>query len=166
MLQPRIEHKPPLTVIGLRRSFRHALSPDATNMQVIGPLWGEFVAQADTIPNRIGHDMFGVIYGRPAEERSHPHELEYIAAVPVSSTAAVPPGMVAWTVPATTFAVFEHHGPIARIADTVRQIYRQWLPASAYEHSGIADVELYDERFCTEGQESVMEYWISIKPRA
>jgi AraC family transcriptional regulator len=165
MLQPRIEYKPSLTVIGMRRSYRHALSPDATNMQVIGPLWEEFVSRAESIPNRASHAMFGVIYGLPEAQRSHPHELEYIAAVPVNSTTDVPAGMVTWTVPAGAFAIFEHHGPIARIAETVREIYRQWLPASEYEHSGIADVELYDERFCADGQESVMEYWVSIKKK-
>ena len=28
--------------------------------------------------------MYGVIYGRPEGERSHPHELQYIAAVAVN----------------------------------------------------------------------------------
>lgn len=130
---------------------------------IIGPLWGEFVARAGEIPHRLGHALVGIIYGRPEAERSHPHELEYIAAAPVSSTGEIPAAMVAWTVPATTFAVFEHHGPIDRISRTVRQIYRQWLPASEYEHTGIADVELYDERFCVDGRESVMEYWITVK---
>ena len=71
--------------------------------------------------------------------------------------------MVAWTVPAATFAVFEHRGPIRNLATTCREIYRHWLPASAYEHSGIADVERYDERFCPDGEDSVMEYWVSVK---
>jgi predicted transcriptional regulator YdeE len=164
MQQPKIIEKPALLVVGLEAAFIHALSPDATNFKVIGPLWEQFLRRAE-VPNRIGQEMFGVIYGRPATERKHPDELQYIAAVQVSSTAEVPQGMVSRTVPAGLFAVFIHRGPIKKIGDTCREIYRVWLPQSAYEHAGIADVELYDRRFCPDGEDSEMEYWISVTPR-
>jgi AraC family transcriptional regulator len=83
----------------------------------------------------------------------------------VSEVADLPPGMVSHTVPADTFAVFIHRGPIHLIGQTCAEIYRRWLPQSAYEHSGIADVELYDHRFCTDGEDSEMEYWISVVPK-
>ena len=166
MQQPQIASKPPLTVIGLERSFIHSQSPDANNLWVIGELWDEFVKRAEAIPQRVGHGMYGVIYERPAEERGHPHELQYIAGAAVTATAEIPTGMVARTIPAGRFAVFLHRGPINQIAATVRQIYRDWLPASPFEHSRIADVELYDERFCAGGEDSVMEYWISIRDKA
>lgn len=166
MLVPQIAQKLPLTVVGLEAPFIHALSPDATNFKVIGPLWDQFVLRVQEVPHRIGHDMLGILYGRPKSERSHPDELQYIVAVPVSSTAEIPSGMVAHTVPAATFAVFLHRGPITKIADTCREIYQVWLPQSEYEHSGIADVELYDQRFDCESDTSEMEYWISVKPKS
>lgn len=165
MHEPQIVEKPALTVVGLEASFISALSPDATNSHVIGPLWDKFVHRAAEVPNRIGHDMLGVVYGRPPAERSHPHEMQYIAAVPVSSTAKIPQGMVAHTVTAGTFAVFTHRGPINSIAKTVDEIYRVWLPQSAWQHAQIADVELYDERFCGGGDDSEMEIWISVVPK-
>ena len=161
--QPQIVEKPALTLAGLETPFIHALSPDTNNFKVIGPLWDRFVHRAGEVPHRIGTAMYGIIYGRPANERSHPDELQYIAAVPVSSAATIPAGMVSHIVPAGTFAVFVHRGPITRIADTCREIYRVWLPQSAWEHAEIADVELYDERFDCESEGSVMEYWISVK---
>jgi AraC family transcriptional regulator len=109
--------------------------------------------------------MLGVMYSRPEAERSHPHEAQYIAAVPVSSTAEIPEGMVARAVPEATFAVFTHRGPITNIGQTVAEIYRDWLPQSAYRHAGIADIELYDHRFNCENDQSEMEYWISITPK-
>ncbi|MEK6260003.1 MAG: GyrI-like domain-containing protein [Planctomycetota bacterium] len=166
-MQPTcIVEKPELKVIGYEASFIHALSPEATNIQVIGPLWDKLTRQSAHIPNKIGDAMFGIIYGRPETERTHPHELQYIAAVPVSSTAEVPEGMVSWTVPAGTFAVFTHRGPIRNIAGTVSEIYRVWLPQSDYQLTEIADVELYDHRFCPDGADSEMEYWISVTPKA
>jgi len=165
MQQPIIANKPELTVVGLQRSFIHALSPGATNMEIIGALWGEFLQRAGSAADRAGHAMYGVIFERPRVERSHPDELEYIAGVAVNSTADVPTGMVARTIPAAPFAVFVHRGPIKTIGTTVREIYRDWLPASPYEHSHLADIELYDERFCPDAGDSVMEYWISVRPR-
>lgn len=166
MQQPRIVEKPELNVIGYETAFLHCLSPETTSVQVIGPLWDKLIGRADRIPNKIGDEMFGIIYGRPETERAHPHELQYIAAVPVSSTDEVPEGMVAWTVPASTFAVFTHRGPIGAIGETVASIYREWLPQSAYQHAGTADVELYDDRFCCDGADSEMEIWIPVTPKA
>ena len=165
MQQPRIVEKPELKVIGYEAAFIHCLSPEATNFQVIGPLWDRLIGQAAHIPNRIGDAMFGVIYGRPETERTHPHELQYIAAVPVNSTAEIPEGMVSWTVPAGTYAVCTHRGPIRTIGETVSVIYRGWLPQSAYQHAETADVELYDDRFCYAGADSEMEIWIPVTPK-
>ena len=145
--------------------FISGLSPDANNFKVIGPLWQRFMAVASRIPNRVGHDMFGVMYWRPEAQRGHPHELQYIARAPVSSTSNVPDGMIAYTVPECTFAVFTHRGRIEKLGETLEQAYRDWLPNSNYRHAGIADVELYDDRFCHGGPDSEMEYWISVKPK-
>ena len=74
MQTPEIVTKPELTVIGMRAAFIHALSPDATNFEVIGPLWQRFIDRADSVPNRIGNSMYGIVYGEPEDERSHPDE--------------------------------------------------------------------------------------------
>ena len=166
MIDAKIAQKPAMTFVGLERSFLHGLSKDSTAAQVIGPLWGEFGCRAKEVPDRLGHAMYGVIYGRPESERKHPDELQYIAGVPVSQIAALPVGMVSRTVPAATYATFIHRGPIYRISETVREIYRVWLPQSGYQHAQIADIELYDSRFDCESDASEMEYWISVIPKA
>ncbi|HEX5102699.1 MAG TPA: GyrI-like domain-containing protein [Pirellulaceae bacterium] len=165
MLQPQIVEKPALTVVGLEASFLHALSPQSTTFKVIPALWESFLHRAKEVPARLGAASYGIIYGRPEAQRSHPHELQYIAGVAVRSTDNVPAGMVAHTVAPGTFAVFLHRGSIAKIGDTCREIYRVWLPQSAWEHAGIADVELYDERFAGQSDRSEMEYWVSVMPK-
>lgn len=164
-MQPQIIEKPALTIVGLETPFIHALSPETNNFKVIPPLWEKLDQKVALVPGRIGHAMYGIIYSRPESERSHPHELQYIAGVQTASSALAPEGMVSRTIPAGTFAVFLHRGPIQKIADTCREIYRVWLPQSSWRHAEIADVELYDERFQCEGEESEMEYWISVLPR-
>ena len=164
MIEATIVEKPALAFVGLEASFNHGLSKDSTAAQVIGPLWGQFGCRAEEVPKRVGHGMYGVIYGRPESERKHPDELQYIAGVQVSAPDNLPPGMVTRTIPASTYAVFVHRGPIHGIAETLRQVYREWLPQSGYKHANFADIELYDSRFDCESPSSEMEYWISIIP--
>ena len=165
MQQPEIVNKPSMLVVGFEAPFIHALSPDKTNHLVIGPLWDKIVDRCGEVANRSGEFMVGVIYGRPEAERSHRDELQYIAAVPVTALEEIPAGMNSREISATTFAVFTHRGPIAGIGDTVAAIYRDWLPQSSYEHSGVADIEIYGECFAPDSDESEMEYWISVAPR-
>lgn len=165
MLRPTIVEKPEQKFVGLEAPFIHGLSPETTNFKVIPPLWEKFWGRTSEIKHRIGQEMFGIIYGLPEAQRSHPDELQYIAAVAVSSVENVPEGMSSHTIPASTFAVFIHRGPITKIADTCREIYRVWLPQSGYEQTEIADVERYDHRFCPDGEDSEMEYWISVQTK-
>jgi AraC family transcriptional regulator len=165
MLTPQIVEKPELLVIGLEAPFVSGLSPDATNFQVIGPLWNRFIHRANQVPNRLGGEMYGIIFDRPAGSRTHPHEMQYLAGVRVSSLAVMPEGMIGHTVPAATFAVFTHRGPIRTIGDSLNEIYRVWLPQSEFRHAGVADIELYDHRFQMDRDDSEMEYWISVMPK-
>lgn len=166
MHYPPILKKPALTVVGLEAPFIHALSPAANNLQVIGALWDTFTHRIREVGHRVGHAMFGVLYDRPIEARTHPDELLYLAGVAVSNAEQVPEGMIARTIPAGTFAVFIHRGPINKIAETAASIYRTWLPQSGYQHARTADVEMYDDRFCVDGEDSEMEYWIPVAPKA
>jgi AraC family transcriptional regulator len=162
MIQPIILEKPALTVIGMETSFLHALSSQATNLKEIGALWERFLHRARLVSNHLSTASYGIVYERPESQRSHPDELQYIAGVAVSSTAEVPAGMVAYSVPAGTFAVFTHRGPIHRIGETMHTIYRVWLPQSAYRHAHTADVEVYDQRFHADSADSEMEYWVPV----
>jgi len=166
MQAPQIVEKPELSVAGLAAPFISGLSPDATNFEVIGPLWDQFLHRIAQVPNRLGREMYGVIFDRPAADRRHPHEMQYLAGVRVSSLAEVPAGMAGRTVPAATFAVFTHRGSIKTIGNTLAEIYRDWLPRSGYRHAGIADVELYDHRFQMDRDDSEIEYWLSVLPTA
>ncbi len=142
------------------------LSPDANNFRVIGELWSKICDGVNNVRNRIGDDMFGVVYVLPEQQRSHPHELQYIAAVAVDSVSDVPDGMVAQTIKAGTFAVFKHIGPIRTLGETCDEIYRQWLPQSDFTPGEQPDIEVYGARFNSESDDSEMEYWVSVTPQS
>jgi len=162
-LDPQIVVKPEMTFIGMQTAFIHALSPDANNTEMIGTLWCRFLPVADSVTNRIGNDMFGLIFQEPESSRSHKHELQYIAAVQADSQPTVPEGMVCRKIPSIRFAVFTHRGSMDAIGETVGKIYREWLPASGFQQADVDDIEHYDQRFCPESAESEMEYWIPLQ---
>jgi AraC family transcriptional regulator len=65
--------------------------------------------------------------------------------------------MVERTVPASTWAVFESHGPMPDSIQTLtRRIFTEWFPSTKYIHAGSAELELYleDDKF---------EVWIPIE---
>ncbi|MHC4876554.1 MAG: GyrI-like domain-containing protein [Planctomycetota bacterium] len=160
MQPPQIEVKPELLIAGCEAPFIHALSPDANNGEVIPQVWDRLMNHLRTFPHQSCEPMYGLIEQR--QERSHPHELWYVAGVPVSSPTSVPDGMVLKQVSAGMFAVFTHRGPMSGIGETVGYAYREWLPHSGMELADGPDVELYDGRFDFESETSEMEYWIPV----
>ncbi len=162
MLKPTIVDKPAMAVVGLEASFIGSQSSDATAYSVIPQLWHEFRARLTEVRHGLDASaLYGVMYFRPEDGRSHPDEVQYIASVPVSSDADIPERMVYYEVPAATFAVFTHHRPLDGIAETIGYIDRVWAPASEYQHSGI-EIERYDDRYRGESEDSEMEYWVSV----
>ena len=135
-----------------------------TTSKVIPALWDKFINRITEVENRSDEAAYGLVLTPPEGERSHPDELFYVAGTVVSEVSSVPEGMVRHEVPATTYAVFTHRGPIANLPETIRFAMEVWLPRSGYRFNMI-EVERYDHRFSIESpQESEMETWLGIVP--
>lgn len=164
MNEPEIIQKDAFTLVGVEAPFIGALSPDANNFQVIPALWDKFINRITEVENRAGDANYGLVLTPPEGERSHPDELLYVAGTVVSEVSSVPEGMVCHEVPATTYAVFIHRGPIGNLPETIRFAMEVWLPRSGYRFNMI-EFERYDHRFSIESpQESEMETWLGIVP--
>ena len=164
MIEPKIVQKEAFTVVGMEAHFISALSTDTNNLQVIPLLWDRFVDRIEEIKDRSDEACCGLIITRPERERSHPDELLYVAGAAVRDVASLPEGMVSHRVPASTFAVITHRGPIADLPETIRCAMEEWLPNSGCRWN-LIEVERYDRRFSIESpQESEMETWLGIVP--
>ncbi|MDE2823798.1 MAG: GyrI-like domain-containing protein [Chloroflexota bacterium] len=164
MIEPEIIQRDAFTLVGVEAPFIGALSPDANNFEVIPPLWDQFVDRIEEIKHRSDKACYGLVLTPPVGDRSHPDELLYVAGAVVSEVSSVPEGMVRHEVPAATYAVFTHRGPIANLPETIRFAMEVWLPRSGYRWN-LIEVERYDHRFSIElPQESEMETWLGIVP--
>ena len=164
MIEPEIVQKEAFTVVGMETSFIGALSPDANNFELVPALWHRFINRLDEVESRTDEACYGLIITRPERERSHPDELLYVAGTAVRGVASLPEGMVRHEVPASTFAVITHHGPIADLPETIHCAMEESLLGSGYRWN-LLEVEWYDHRFSIESpEESEMEIWIGVVP--
>jgi AraC family transcriptional regulator len=156
-MTPKIVSRPAFHVVGLRGRF----VPGTASQ--IPQLWNRFVPLLDSVPDRDRATSYGVMVADKAGERGEP-ALEYTACVEVPSLANVPDGMVGFTVPANTYAVFTHDGHVSKIGQTCDAIWGQWLPNSNLEPAMAPEFESYDERWNPATGEGPVDIYIPVKP--
>ena len=139
-MEYRIEEKPAMRVVGCLLEGSWEL--EETQKKVVA-FWEELTAEGDERIHRVlslmdGHEpqaLMGVC-GDGDELCGY--------LVCVVTDAPVPKDMVAWEVPAATYAVFDCTGPASKaIGNMTHRIMTEWLPGSGYEWAQRADVEVY-----------------------
>ena len=79
-LEPTFIDLPALSLVGCASRFIAAMSPDANNMQVIPPLWGQISARKAELGVASDAVMYGACRLLPPHQRTREDELEYLAA--------------------------------------------------------------------------------------
>lgn len=159
MLTPRFESKAAFTVIGMS-------CQSTMQNNVIPKLWGEFNARCEEIKNSVNpNTCLGICMSDPNVEMTESTPFTYLAAVEVSNSAEVPEGMMVKKLPASDYAVFEHHGSLETLGNTYDDIYNGWFSQAPYLQDKDYDFELYDDRFVFGSPDSIMEIWVPIKAK-
>jgi AraC family transcriptional regulator len=120
--------------------------------------WGRFAPHIGHIENQVGFVVYGVC--RNAEEAG---SYDYICGVEVTAFPAHPEEFVQVSLPARTYAVVDHIGHIATIADTWNAVWEQGPPAG-YQADDAPSFERYDERFDPRTGLGGLEIWIPVRP--
>lgn len=139
----RIETKEAFRMVGPR--ITTTLKDDQA-FKDIPEFWGRFgasggIGQLCSIMNTEPKGVFGLGISEP---EGNSDNFYYIA---VASTLPVPEGMYEFTVPASTWAIFEGVGKMPEaIQNLQQQIYTEWMPSSGYEYNAFApDMEVYSD---------------------
>ncbi len=129
------------------------------NMGEIPAQWGRFVPYIDTMPGRVGRAEYGVIVNTPDRKG-----FDYLAAVEVSGTSALPADMTRMAIPAQRYAVFPHPGHVSTLCETIDAAFSKWLPESGHTLTGAPDLlEHYGENFDPEIGAGDIEIWLPVK---
>jgi AraC family transcriptional regulator len=150
---PRVEHKGPVTVAGIARTYPCDGPNDIpAQWQALGP---HMVALAGT-----GCTGYGVCTGVTGNAESY----QYLAGVGVTGAKALPEGFVSQIIPARDYAVFTHRGRAMDIPATVQSIFRDELPRAGLMPEGEPGlIEVYDARFDPRTGSGEIEFWISVR---
>jgi AraC family transcriptional regulator len=149
-MEPQFISLPAFTLVGVKMRVK----PQG---KVPGQLWDEFGPRMGEIQHVIGPER---AYGLTDNMNMATGEFDYMAAMHVSSAAAIPAGMAAYDVPAQTYAVFPCTLPTIR--EVFDHIYGVWLPMSGYVRASGPELELYDEAFDPRDPASVFEAYIPV----
>ncbi len=153
---PEIVSMKEITLIGLEKEF------DGENMAEIPSMWMKLMQVENQIENRANNtEAWGASYNM--NYGADTFSFTYFAGYEVTDTGIVPEGMVVHVVPASKYAKFSHYGSLNNLTQTYSYIYYGWLPQSGYTEGTGNELELYDERFNPEGDDSEMFIYIPIK---
>lgn len=160
-MQPIFKRLPKFNVMGLGTNFISILSPEKNNHIVIPKLWDAYISRKDEIVNRVKPIDMGICMPVSNDsQKSHPDECFYLACTEVKDSKNIPEGMIIKAIPSGEYAVFTHKGPLSKLDHTMNYIYGAWLPKSGRKLREAPDLELYDERFNPDSDQSEFDIYI------
>ena len=140
----------PMLVAGIRR--RHPMAELSTRI----PVQWDDLGKLPPIPGRVGTGTLGVTCGVWGAE------MEYMTGVEVESFDPLPEGMGRMRIPAQSYVVFTHDGPLSGLSAAWRWIWEEWLPASGVTPADTPDFEIYGAGFDPEAGHGVVEIWFPV----
>lgn len=143
-----IVQKPAIQVIGI--VCRTSNAPEA-GPQDIPKLWERFYREdvPNRIPNKLSNDIIALYCDY---EGDHTAPYSIIIGCPVSSISSIPEGMVAKTIPSSSYAVFRAVGDHPKaLIETWERIWKQ----SDLQRTYTGDFELYGDKFLSEAPKEV-----------
>lgn len=154
-MQYRIETKDAFRIVGISAPLHRDL---AQNFTAVPQMWQE-AAVHGTIQELAGMmdappmGLLGVSLCNDDEPWKY-----FIA---VSSTKE-PGAFEAYTVPASTWAIFPGSGTNQSIQELEQRVVTEWLPASGYEYADAPDIEVY---LNPDPQNAQYEVWIPVRKK-
>lgn len=150
----KVIRKPAMVIVGIEcRTSNH---PEA-GPRDIPKLWQKFYGEKifDKISNKASDDVIALYCDY---EGDHTKPYSIVIGCPVASADQIPQGLVAKTVPASTFAVFRTG------EDFPKSLIDTWIGVwqSDLNRTYTGDYELYGKRFA-EGVSKQVDVWVAIE---
>lgn len=152
-----------MKLVGMNTQFISIMSPEKNNHILLPKLWDAYLPRSGEIAHRKDSRHIGLCEAIPnVGVKRHPDEFFYLAGTEVNRIESIPTGMVAKCVPAGRYAVFTHKGSLEKLEYTMNYIYGSWLPRSGEKLRDAPDLEIYDDRFLPESEESELDIYLPI----
>jgi predicted transcriptional regulator YdeE len=149
-----VQEFPPMKIVGISSDFISILAgPHANATQVIPELWGRLMAMLSAHQDlKLGWGIGAV--GPAHSPRGIDGELNYFAGFVFDGDA--PEGFESLQLSGGFHAVCEHAGNLATLPETTRWFFTEWLPKSGLNHREDFPLEIYDERYKGDTEDSIV----------
>jgi AraC family transcriptional regulator len=137
------------TVVGVSGVFISGLSPDTDAHSVIPQLWVRLMETA-------GDDFHRAHWSVGVMSDAEVGKMNYLAGMRLSDLDEPRTGMDVVDIPGGKFVACEHVGLIDSLGATTRWFYGEYLPNSTWKIRNGYHLEIYDERFNPDSNDSVM----------
>jgi AraC family transcriptional regulator len=146
---------PPMTLVGLAEDFNSLASDAPDGQDLIPEIWGKLFDLLDEADEFEFGWAVGVMTPSTAAD-AKPGQMEYFAGLVTDLVPDAHPGLQVRTVDASNYVVCEHIGSLDELQDTTAWFYNEYLPGSGFELKNAPHLEVYDERFDPDSNESVV----------
>lgn len=148
---PRFMDAKAMLIAGLGQRFEYE------NMDALPAMWERFQPYLGHIPGEIPGAAYGVI------ANSDDKGFDYICGVEVADFSGIDREFTKLRLAPQRYAVFVHRDHIATIRNTMRAIWRSWLPQSGHAVADAPSLERYGKEFNPRTGLGGLEIWIPIK---
>jgi AraC family transcriptional regulator len=149
---PQIITLSPRTLVGINHRYT------CETRSGIPGQWASFGPHIGKIPGQVNGMSYGVSHNGTPEG-----SFDYLCAVEVSGSAAVPEGFTSLRIEPVQVAVFRHQGLVHEITATITAIFSEWIPRSGYSMFGpINVIEQYSEDFDPRTNAGWVDLWVPV----
>jgi len=120
--------------------------------------WQRFALHVGLTPSEVPGTTYGV--GLNFDDEG---SFEYLTGVEVGHFGDLPEGFASIRLPPRKYAVFTHHGHVAAIPNSMKEIWTSWLPKSGHQIADAPFFERYDQRFNPVTGEGEIELWAPLE---
>lgn len=148
---PRFVDAKAMLIAGLGQRYEYE------TMDGIPAQWQRFQSHIGHIESEIGNAAYGVI------TNSDDKGFDYVCGVEVTDFGDIDSSLTKLRLPPQRYAVFHHRGHVASLRNTMRAIWREWLPKSGHVVADAPSLERYGKEFDTRSGLGGLEIWLPIR---
>ncbi|KJY93431.1 AraC family transcriptional regulator [Vibrio neptunius] len=166
-VEVRVESKNAFLLKGLHEDINGLFSLNPDFQQKVPALWHRL---EQTLPSEADRSLAltGVI--DITQSQFDGSNIQYWAGVEITDDWWLPqlpsvlsPELSTLGVPAQTYAVVKHRGPVVYLPKTLEWFLLNWLPHSGYRGIDGYELECYPANYHQQDPHAVMEYWIPVE---
>lgn len=148
-------HFPNMRLLGLEGQFVGMWGENPNGNDVIPGIWERLFDQLELVDEFEFGWAIGIMRPSAATDAVK-GQMEYFAGLVIDQAPEDYPGLELRELAACDYVVCEHLGSLDELNETTKWFYGEYLPGSEFEMKQAPHLEVYDERFDPESDQSVV----------